>query len=104
MKQIVVIGGGISGLSTSLFLAARLSKQLTPRLHPKPKITLVEGSKYLGGWIQTVDERNSGLALLENGTRTLSLKPSNKHAFMDLVRVKISFLTLTNNVYLLIFR
>ena len=44
VKHVVVVGGGISGLSTAHFLRQSL---------PGAKVTLLEGSSRCGGWIST---------------------------------------------------
>jgi oxygen-dependent protoporphyrinogen oxidase len=58
--KILVLGGGISGLS-----AARLLSQL----YPYAEITLLEKTNRLGGWIETED---TGSFLFERGPRTFS--------------------------------
>lgn len=57
--SIVVLGGGLSGLSAAYYLV---------RKFPKQPVTLVEASSRLGGWIKTdrVDE-----VLFEQGPRTI---------------------------------
>ncbi|KAH6584457.1 hypothetical protein BASA60_000961 [Batrachochytrium salamandrivorans] len=45
LQRVVVVGGGISGLSTAWFL-----KQHHPHLH----VSVVEQSKHLGGWVHSV--------------------------------------------------
>lgn len=72
MKQIVVIGGGISGLSTCYFLR----KLLNPA---KYSIHLYEASSKWGGWIDTVkiSSENSKF-LFERGPR--GFRPSRNGA------------------------
>lgn len=48
MKRIVILGGGISGLSTGWFLKKRFGNSV--------QITIVEKGPKLGGWIQTQKE------------------------------------------------
>lgn len=63
-SRVAVLGGGISGLSAAYFLAKK---------HSDPsKITLVEGSGRLGGWVHSVRADNG--AIFEQGPR--SLRPS----------------------------
>ena len=61
--HIAVLGGGITGLSAAFHLA---------RKFPTTKITLIEGSNRVGGWLNShrVDV-GSGTVLLEKGPRTL---------------------------------
>lgn len=74
--HIVVLGGGITGLSSAYHLA---------RKFPTTKITLVEGSNRIGGWLNS--ERvhvGSGTMLLEKGPRTLR---SSSKAVLEVVSV-----------------
>ncbi|XP_054167440.1 protoporphyrinogen oxidase-like [Oppia nitens] len=50
-KSVVVLGGGISGLSTAYYLH-KFCSQLKTRV-PLPKIVVVESSSHLGGWLKT---------------------------------------------------
>jgi oxygen-dependent protoporphyrinogen oxidase len=61
--HVVVLGGGISGLSVTYHLL---------RLAPHIRVTLVEAKHRVGGWIesQTVKERSDSI-LYETGPRTL---------------------------------
>ena len=74
--HIVVLGGGITGLSSAFHLA---------RKFPTTKVTLIEGSSRVGGWLDSnrVD-MGGGTVLLERGPRTL--RSSSKPA-LELVRV-----------------
>ena len=72
-ERILIIGGGISGLSTAYFL-----QHLRPSSnHPRPLIHLVDSSPRLGGWIRTnripvPSPRSPPLDLLfEGGPRSL---------------------------------
>ncbi len=56
--KILILGGGISGLSAAWFLKKK---------HPKARITLLEKTDRLGGWIRT--DRENGY-LIERGPRT----------------------------------
>ena len=80
--NIVVLGGGITGLSSAFHLSRRF---------PEARITLVEKADRLGGWIKSerVDAASSSV-LLESGPRTL--RPVDK-ATLELV----SSLSLRNN-------
>jgi len=64
-KHIAVLGGGISGLTTAFYLGRRF---------PDTRITLIEASSHLGGWIrtETIDLGSEyGQVVLEAGPRTL---------------------------------
>lgn len=62
-KDIAVLGGGITGLTTAL----HLSKEL-----PNAQITLYEKTDRLGGWLQSeVVDVDDGEVLFEHGPRTL---------------------------------
>ncbi|KAI9835291.1 MAG: hypothetical protein M1819_002435 [Sarea resinae] len=62
-KDIAVLGGGITGLSTAYYLSKAL---------PRANITLYEASERLGGWMDTKRvEVGNGTVLLEQGPRTL---------------------------------
>ena len=58
-KEIVVLGGGISGLATSYFL-----RELNPSIS---KITILEANGRMGGWIETATLQDT--YLMENGAR-----------------------------------
>ncbi|KAJ3330679.1 oxygen-dependent protoporphyrinogen oxidase [Blyttiomyces sp. JEL0837] len=73
-KQTVILGGGISGLSTAWFLAKTLPDS--------SKITVLESASRFGGWIQT--ERENG-HLLELGPRTLRPVGHNATVTMDMI-------------------
>src|SRR5690348_14300176 len=59
--NILILGGGITGLGAAWFLK---------RQNPKAKITLLEKTNRLGGWIQTSRE---GGFLFERGPRTFQM-------------------------------
>lgn len=59
--KVLILGGGITGLSAAWFLLRR---------YPKVKITLLEREDRLGGWIRTSHE---GGFLFEKGPRTFQL-------------------------------
>ena len=48
VNPIVILGGGISGLSCAYYLHKLVGPLIAPR-----KIIVIEGSKHLGGWIKT---------------------------------------------------
>ena len=79
-RSIAVLGGGLSGLSTTFHLARRF---------PSVPTTLLEKSNRLGGWVRSerVDVRdsngNTASVLLESGPRTL--RPNGK-SVLELVR------------------
>ncbi|KAK9765718.1 oxygen-dependent protoporphyrinogen oxidase [Basidiobolus ranarum] len=64
MKQITVLGGGISGLSTAWYLAKALPATT--------RIVLLERSKHLGGWLNSKRTHND--TLFETGPRSLRPK------------------------------
>ncbi|PIL23121.1 hypothetical protein GSI_14430 [Ganoderma sinense ZZ0214-1] len=91
--SIAVLGGGISGLSTAFHLARRFP------VHSGTRITLVESSERLGGWMKSerVAVKDSvgqeANVVLESGPRTL--RPASK-AVLELVHLlglKSSLLT-----------
>ena len=78
--RISVIGGGLAGLSSTFHLA---------RQFPSAKVTLLEQSPRLGGWVFSErahvrdDSGHESNILLERGPRTL--RPNSK-AVLELVR------------------
>lgn len=74
-RHIAVLGGGLTGLSTAFHLSRRL---------PASRISLIEKSKELGGWVKStrVELPGQGSVLLEAGPRTL--RP-NAPAILELV-------------------
>ncbi|KAI8053255.1 hypothetical protein BDF22DRAFT_683574 [Syncephalis plumigaleata] len=77
-RHIVVLGGGISGLSVAYHLL---------RLSPHTRVTLVEAKHRVGGWIEsrTVNERSDSI-LCETGPRTL--RPAGRAGLATLQLVK----------------
>ena len=65
--HVVVLGGGISGLSAAIFLRhlAKVGRR------PVPRVTLLEASNRLGGWVRTTRvERDDGPPFIfEHGPR-----------------------------------
>lgn len=79
IEDVAVLGGGITGLATAYYLAAKL---------PHAKITLFEGSSRLGGWLlsKTVNVGN-GEVVFEQGPRNLRPDSLNGSVTLDLVRL-----------------
>lgn len=83
--HVVVLGGGISGLSAAFHLA---------RKHPTVQITLVEKSTRFGGWLRSErvevsdSHGNRARVLLEAGPRTI--RPNAK-SILELVRLIFIF-------------
>jgi protoporphyrinogen/coproporphyrinogen III oxidase len=83
--HVVVIGGGITGLSAAFYLA---------RKHPTVQITLVEKSTRFGGWVHSErvevcdNHGNRARVLLEAGPRTI--RPNAK-SILELVRAYYFF-------------
>lgn len=81
-RNIAVVGGGLTGLTTAYYLAKQLPSTA--------KITLYEGSDSLGGWIRTdrvpVDvDGVKGTVSFERGPRTLSSLHTSTWRFDDLI-------------------
>ncbi|KAI9145973.1 hypothetical protein BKA69DRAFT_1034922 [Paraphysoderma sedebokerense] len=72
-RSVAVLGGGISGLSSAYYLSTRL---------PNAEITLIEGSRRLGGWIHS--EQVDGVTV-EKGPRTIRPKGVASCAMVDLL-------------------
>lgn len=83
--SIVVIGGGISGMSAAFHLSRRF---------PQASIVLLERSAREGGWIRSRrvevkdNDGNKATMLLEAGPRTL--RPNSK-AVLELVSFNLFF-------------
>lgn len=71
-KQVLILGGGISGLTTAWFLKERFGDQVS--------ITILEGAERAGGWIRT--DRSHGF-LFEQGPRGLRLPSQDAMALID---------------------
>ena len=65
MQPVLIVGGGISGLSAAYYLS-RLSKLQNKSIG---KIILIESSNRFGGWVDTF--RNANGVLHELGPRSL---------------------------------
>lgn len=81
-RQVAVIGGGLTGLTTAYLLAKNLPASA--------RITLYESSDRLGGWIRTDKVRvdvggTKGVVSFERGPRTLSSLRGNAWRYDDLV-------------------
>ena len=83
-RDIAVIGGGITGLSTAFHLSRDL---------PQAKITIYEQSDRVGGWIDSEHVKvNDGTVLFEWGPRTLRPdRMGNGMATLQLVGMMIEF-------------
>lgn len=83
-RSIAVIGAGLSGLTTALYLSRGL---------PNHRITLVESSGNVGGWVQSSrigllsgGSRRDAIALLEAGPRSIRPAGLPGLTMLDLVR------------------
>lgn len=82
-NHVVILGGGITGLSAALYFA---------RKHPTVPVTLLEKSTRFGGWVHservevTDNDGNRGSVLLEAGPRTI--RPNAK-CILELVRLAL---------------
>jgi protoporphyrinogen oxidase len=79
MKHIAVIGGGISGLTACYRLAANLRGRKDYTIY---LITGLEDRQ--GGWLRSHRTVPDGF-LFERAARSINCKPSNAHAFVQLV-------------------
>ena len=76
-----ILGGGITGLCSAYFLSRSL---------PKARITLLEASSRLGGWLHSKQvEVNNGTVVFEQGPRNLRPKAPNGLITLDLVCQKL---------------
>lgn len=85
VKDVAVLGGGITGLASAFYLSQEL---------PDAKITLYEGSPRLGGWLQSrrIDVGN-GEVVFEQGPRTLRPATPSGYLTLDLVRMVILYVS-----------
>ena len=80
IRDVAVLGGGITGLSTAYYLSRFLPRST--------RIELFEASPRLGGWLDStsVDIGNgSARVVLESGPRTLRPNPPNGLVTLDMV-------------------
>lgn len=75
--RIVILGGGVTGLSAAYYLLREAKKQGSD-----PQITLLEADKRLGGKIET--ERMNGFVMEKGPDSFLERKPSAKQLVVDL--------------------
>ena len=77
VKNVAILGGGITGLASAFYLS---------KLLPEVRITLLEGSSRLGGWLHSkqVDVGN-GNVVFEQGPRTLRPNVPNGLVTLKLV-------------------
>lgn len=75
MKTVVVIGGGITGLSTMYYLQKSLKEH---QLHPK--LVLIEANETLGGKIKTVQD---GEFIMETGADSIITRKPNVAPLLD---------------------
>ena len=74
VKDVAVIGGGITGLASAYFLS---------RAAPNARITLLEGGDRLGGWLHSEEvDVGNGKVLFEKGPR--SLRPTRPNGILTL--------------------
>jgi oxygen-dependent protoporphyrinogen oxidase len=84
MKRVLIIGGGITGLSAAWFLKKK---------HPGAHITLFEKENQLGGWIRS---SNEGGFFFEKGPRTFQ-KGRSPHLLALIDELKLE--TITSNPF-----
>lgn len=76
-KNVAVLGGGITGLAAAYYLSKGL---------PNAKITLLESSNRLGGWIRSSRMNiGDGYVVFEQGPRTLRPTVPNGLITLELV-------------------
>ena len=77
VKDVAILGGGITGLACAYYLSRAL---------PNIKITLLEGSSRLGGWLHTESVNvGNGNIIFEQGPRSLRASFPNGPVTLDLV-------------------
>lgn len=77
IKDVAVLGGGITGLATAFYLSESL---------PHKRISLFEASSRLGGWLQSTSvDVGTGKVVFEQGPRNLRPKMPNGFVTIDLV-------------------
>lgn len=79
VKDIVVVGGGITGLTTAFYAKDAF---------PHANITVYEAESRVGGWLQSKHvEVKGGTILFEQGPRSLRTKTLNALATISLVNI-----------------
>eukprot|EP00939_MAST-03C_sp_MAST-3C-sp1_P003348 g3348.t1 len=75
-KHVVILGGGLSGLSACYFLARAVSLGLKEsNAKTRLRITLLESSPRFGGWVESLDSKGF---LFERGPRESAIKTSSQ--------------------------
>ena len=83
VKDIAVVGGGITGLTTAFYAKAAF---------PHANITVYEAESRVGGWLQSkCVEVKGGTILFEQGPRSLRAKTLNALATVSLVNIVPNF-------------
>ncbi len=77
-RQIVIVGAGITGLSTAFYLQKALHATYSDQLDAMPRITLLEQSNRIGGKIDTAHQLGM---VMERGADSFLAK---KQAMLDL--------------------
>lgn len=77
VRELVVLGGGISGLSLAYFLRRAVQQQQTHTPVPPTRIRVVEATNQVGGWVRTAKRDDF---LFEEGPR--GFRPSRNGAEM----------------------
>jgi len=75
MTTIVIIGGGVTGLSTAYYL-----NQLTRGAHSSVRLVVVEGSSELGGKISTLRQ---GEYMMESGADSIVSRKTNMEPLLE---------------------
>jgi hypothetical protein len=87
-QDIAILGGGISGLTTAVFLLMMHEEKFRGR--KTPKITIYESSKRLGGWMHTkkvVPGSGKNPLYIEQGPRTIRCGGIGAVMLWNLVRI-----------------
>ncbi|KAI9722817.1 MAG: oxygen-dependent protoporphyrinogen oxidase [Chrysothrix sp. TS-e1954] len=74
--NVAILGGGITGLATALYLTEKL---------PDAQVTIYEGKETLGGWLKSRPiDVGDGEVIFEAGPRSLRPQSPNGHLTLDL--------------------